>query len=132
MSAKLEICLYVGLLQTRFDAFDEVELKLKNGSTVKGTLLPMESTRYFEVNTEKGVRVVYPEDVEDYVARQEMAGYTVYCTCFYDAENKKVCFYDEIKDRYIRRQKVKDKEEAEKLMQAWVDNAPADVICQMI
>lgn len=67
MSAKLEISLYIGILQTRFDAYDEVKLKLKNGKTVKGTLLPMENTRYCHINTEKGVQTIYPEDIEDYI-----------------------------------------------------------------
>ena len=67
MSAKLEISLYIGILQTRFDAYDEVKLKLKNGKIVKGTLLPMENIRYCHINTEKGVQTIYPEDIEDYI-----------------------------------------------------------------
>lgn len=35
-------------------------------------------------------------------------------------------------DRVIRRQKVKDKKEAENVMKAWAGNAPAGVICQML
>lgn len=65
MSAKLEICLYVGMLQTRFDTWDDVKITLKDGKTVEGTILPIESTRCFEVNTEKGVVLVYPEDIKD-------------------------------------------------------------------
>lgn len=61
-----------------------------------------------------------------------LAGYTDYCVCFYDSEEQKACFYDEIEDRYIRRQKVKDKTEADTIMQAWVDNAPVGVICQRL
>ena len=67
MCAKLEICLYVGMLQTRFEVWDEVKITLKDGKIVEGTILPMESTRYFEVNTGKGVVLVYPGDIKDCV-----------------------------------------------------------------
>ena len=67
MGATLEICLYVGFLKTRFEVWDEVKITLKDGRTVEGTILPMESTRNFEVNTEKGVVTVYPEDIKDCV-----------------------------------------------------------------
>ena len=65
MSATLEISLYIGLLKTRYDVWDEVKITLNNGKTVEGTILPMESTRYFLVNTAKGVETVYPEDIKD-------------------------------------------------------------------
>ena len=65
MSAELEICLYVGMLKTRFEVWDDVKITLKDGRKVEGTILPIESTRYFEVNTEKGVVPVYPEDIKD-------------------------------------------------------------------
>lgn len=65
MSAKLEICLYVGILKTRFEEWDTVRITLKNGRVVEGTILPIKSTRYFEVNTEKGVVPVYPEDIKE-------------------------------------------------------------------
>ena len=67
MSAKLEICLYVGFFKTRFDTWDDVKITLKDGRIVEGTILPMECTRYFEVNTEKGVVLVYPGDIKDCV-----------------------------------------------------------------
>ena len=58
-----------------------------------------------------------------------MEKYTAYCTCFYVAEEKKVYFYDEIKDRPLGKKKVKDKEEADSVMKKWKDNAPTGVIC---
>ena len=67
MSATLEICLYVGMLKSRFDTWDEVKITLSDGRTVEGTILPMESTRYLEVNTKTGVVPVYPEDIKDCV-----------------------------------------------------------------
>ena len=67
MGATLEISLFVGFLKTRFDTWDEVKITLKNGKTVEGTILPMENTRCFEVNTKNGVVQVYPEDIKDCV-----------------------------------------------------------------
>lgn len=61
-----------------------------------------------------------------------MEKYTPYCTCFYVKEEKKVYFYDEIKDRPLGKQKVKDKEEADHVMRIWQDNAPAGVICNIL
>lgn len=61
-----------------------------------------------------------------------MAGYTAYCTCFYEPSVKKVFFYDEIEDLFLKKQDVKDKEEADKEMDLWVNSAPDGVICQQI
>ena len=59
-------------------------------------------------------------------------GYTDYCTCFYLSEDHTVCFYDEIEDRFIKKQKVADKTEADTLMQSWVANAPESIICEQL
>ena len=67
MSASLEISLCIGILQTRFDAFDDVKLKLKDGTIVEGTIEPFVSTEYFTLDTKEGRRLIYPEDIEDYV-----------------------------------------------------------------
>jgi len=61
-----------------------------------------------------------------------MDKYTAYCTCFYVKEENKVYFYDEIKDRNIGKEKVKDKAEAERVMKKWKNNAPAGVICDIL
>lgn len=58
--------------------------------------------------------------------------YTDYCTCFYEPATKKVYFYDEIADCFLKDQAVKDKAEAETIMRDWVTNAPDNVICQQI
>lgn len=55
--------------------------------------------------------------------------YTGYCTCFKYIDE--VIFYDEIKEKKIKIVKATG-EEAEKLMNEWVDNAPGDVICQKL
>lgn len=61
-----------------------------------------------------------------------MKKYAVYCTCFYVKEEKKVYFYDEIRDRLLGKQKVKDQEEADIVMRIWQDNAPEGVICDIL
>lgn len=67
MSASLEISLCVGFLKTRFDEFDDVKLKLKDGTIVEGTIEPFESTDYFTLDTKEGRRLIYPENIEDYI-----------------------------------------------------------------
>lgn len=61
-----------------------------------------------------------------------MAGYTDYCTTFFIPEENTVYFWDEIKDRTIKKQKVVDKEEADHVMRIWQENAPDGVICQIL
>ena len=58
--------------------------------------------------------------------------YTDYCTTFFVPDEKKVYFWDEIKDRIIEEKKVKDKEEAEHVMKEYKDNAPDGVICHIL
>lgn len=61
-----------------------------------------------------------------------MAGYTDYCTCFYQPEESKVYFYDEIKESVIEKQKVADKNESDIVMRIWQGNAPRGVVCQLL
>ncbi len=61
-----------------------------------------------------------------------MEVYTDYCTCFYVSEENKVYFYDEIKDHVISTQMVFDEQEAFIAMQIWQNDAPRDVICQIL
>lgn len=58
--------------------------------------------------------------------------HTDYCTCFYDDETQYVVFWDEIKDVKIRSVKVKDKDQAKKIMLEYIDSAPAGKICQAL
>ena len=51
---------------------------------------------------------------------------------FYETSENKVYFYDEMKERVIDTVAVKDVEEAELQMNAWVENAPERVICQRL
>lgn len=65
MSAKLEVMLCIG--GARFKTYDEVELVMKNGRVLKGTILPINSTRSFYLSTKKCVEVIYPEDIKNCV-----------------------------------------------------------------
>lgn len=61
-----------------------------------------------------------------------MARYSGYCTCFYDEESNSVIYWNEITDSKISSRKVKNEEEAKKVMLAYVDEAPPEVICQVL
>ena len=65
-----------------------------------------------------------------YISKKQK--YTDYCTCFYVSEENIVIFYDEIKERLIEKQAVKDGKEADIVMRIWQDNAPESVICQIL
>jgi hypothetical protein len=58
--------------------------------------------------------------------------YSDYCTTFYDEDDNMVYFWDEMKDRGIDKQKVSGHIEALVIMQAWKDNAPEGVICEIL
>ena len=58
--------------------------------------------------------------------------YSDYCTSFYEEKEHQVYFWDEIKDKPLGRQKVKNKEEADLVMRIWQDNAPKGIICDLI
>lgn len=59
-----------------------------------------------------------------------MEKYTAYCTCFY--ADGTICFFDEIKNKQIGKVKTKSKEEADQVMRIWKENAPKNVICDII
>ena len=61
-----------------------------------------------------------------------MARYSKYCTCFYDDESKSVIYWNECTDSKISAKKVKDKEEAKRVMLAYIEEAPPEVICQAL
>lgn len=61
-----------------------------------------------------------------------MAKYAAYCSCFYDPESNSVIYWNEITDSKISSKKVKNKEEAKAVMLAYVDEAPPEVICQVL
>lgn len=61
--------------------------------------------------------------------------YSEYCTCFLASDNLSAVFWDELpgtSGRQIKSVRCDSKEEAIKLMDEWVANAPAGVTCQKI
>lgn len=67
--------------------------------------------------------------------------YSDYCTCFVyskDRDSEKqtkenyIWIWDEIKDKRIQRIKVESKDEAEKIMNDWLEKAPKNCICEKI
>lgn len=58
--------------------------------------------------------------------------YSDYCTAFYDKEKDTVCFYDEINDQIMEKQRVSGRAEADMVMRIWKDNAPEGIICDIL
>lgn len=65
--------------------------------------------------------------------------YSDYCTCFVyskDSENQTkeiyIWIWDEIKDKRIQRIKAESKDEAEKIMNDWLEKAPKNCICEKV
>lgn len=93
--------------------------------------------RYSMLLTICGDEVEFSEGNEnDFYVEDErfhyIARYTDYCTCFYQEDKKKVVFYDEIEEKIISSCTVKDKKEAESMMNEWISRAPEHIICQRI
>ena len=55
----------VGILKTRFNAFDEVELKLKDGRIVKGIIQPIKTIDNLWLVTENGMCFIRTKEIED-------------------------------------------------------------------
>lgn len=60
--------------------------------------------------------------------------YTGYCTCFTDITEGVItaCFWDEIKDIFIKQIKCESENEANEIKKNWADNKPKNVICDLI
>lgn len=67
MSASIEKSLYIGILKTRFDLFDDVKLRLKTGEIVEGTIEGFEGCSIVQLETEMGWREIHVDDIVDYV-----------------------------------------------------------------
>ena len=61
-----------------------------------------------------------------------MARYAGYCSCFYDEESNSVIYWNEITGSKISAKKVKNEEEAKKVMLQYIEEAPPEVICQAL
>lgn len=66
MSASIEKSLYIGVLKTRFDLFDDVKLRLKTGEVVEGTIEGFKGCRVVQLETENGWREIHVDDIEGY------------------------------------------------------------------
>lgn len=67
MSASIEKSLYIGILKTRFDIWDEVRLKLKTGEIVEGEIQGFIDNHTVQLDTEKGWREVLVSDIDTYL-----------------------------------------------------------------
>lgn len=65
MSATIERSLYIGILKSRFDIFDQINLILRNGDNVKGIITEIEDN-YVVIEAEEASKTIYVRDIEDY------------------------------------------------------------------
>lgn len=68
MNASIEKSLYIGILKTRFDLFDDVKLRLKTGEILEGTIEGFEGCSVVQLETEEGWREIQVGDIEDYIS----------------------------------------------------------------
>lgn len=68
MSASIEKSLYIGILKTRFDLFDDVKLRLRTGEVIEGTIEGFEGCSVVQLETENGWREIHVNDIEDYIS----------------------------------------------------------------
>lgn len=68
MSASIEKSLYIGILKTRFDLWDDIKIRLKSGEIVNGTIEGFEGNRIVQLETENGWKEIHVDDIDDYVA----------------------------------------------------------------
>lgn len=67
MSASIEKSLYIGILKTRFDLFDDVKLRLKTGEVIEGTIEGFAGCSIVQLETEEGWREINIADIDDYI-----------------------------------------------------------------
>ena len=63
MSASIEKSLYIGILKTRFDLFDDVKLRLRTGEVIEGTIEGFEGCSVVQLETENGWREIHVNDI---------------------------------------------------------------------
>lgn len=68
MAASIEKSLYIGILKTRFDLFDDVKLRLKTGEVVTGTIEGFEGCSVVQMETEEGWKEINVDDIDDYIS----------------------------------------------------------------
>lgn len=68
MGATIERSLYIGILKTRFDIFDDVKLKLKNGQVIEGEIIDLDENTVVLEDTGRNDHQIFVDDIEDYIA----------------------------------------------------------------
>ncbi len=68
MSATIERSLYIGILKTKFDLFDDVKLKLNNGKIISGQIVDIDENTVTLENVDGNHLDVFVDDIEDYIS----------------------------------------------------------------
>ncbi len=68
MSATIERSLYIGILKTKFDLFDDVKLKLNNGKIISGQIVDIDENTVTLENVDGNHFDIFVEDIEDYIS----------------------------------------------------------------
>lgn len=68
MAASIEKSLYIGILKTRFDLFDDVKLKLKTGEVIEGTIEGFSECSKVQMETVGGYKEIDVDDIDDYIS----------------------------------------------------------------
>jgi len=67
MRASIERSLYIGICKTRFDIFDNVKLKLNNGTGIEGIIEDLTSNTV-TLSHDDVVDIIYVNQIEDYIS----------------------------------------------------------------
>ena len=67
MGATVEMSLYIGLLKTRFDLFDDVKLVLKDGTIIEGEIAELDMNSVTIEESSGTYKKVYVDDIKDYI-----------------------------------------------------------------
>lgn len=67
MGATIERSLYIGILKTRFDLFDNIKLKLKNGQIIEGEIVDLDENTVTIQSVGGTYYPIYVDEIEDYI-----------------------------------------------------------------
>ncbi len=67
MGAMIKRSLYIGILETRFDLFDDIKLKLTNGEIISGQIVDIGDDTITLEDQDWNAFDVFVEDIEDYI-----------------------------------------------------------------
>lgn len=68
MNAKIERSLCIGITKTRFDLYDKVKLKLKNGEIVEGEIIGLGDTIVYIQQEDGDICWIFANDIDGYIA----------------------------------------------------------------